>query len=206
MGSKSLCFRFEKKSAQAVCMNLRRLSILFADIRSFTAIAEDLPMKDMVSQLDEFFKAMGDIIGEHGGTVLRYMGDAILAIFGAPVEYEDHAKRAVLASIEMHMKIGALNEVWIARGQPLFRMGIGINTGEVMAGDMGSRHLREYSIVGDDANLAARLEELTKELDARIIISGSTKDEIGDAAVAVPLGTVTVEGRKKPTEIYRVDW
>jgi len=152
------------------------LTILFSDIRGFTTISEKLSPEEVVALLNPYLAAMTNVIHKHGGTVDKYEGDAIVAFFGEPIQYPDHARRAVLATLEMRQVLFDLNKQWKAEGRSKdgFEIGIGLNTGQVFVGLLGSEQRLNYTIIGDAANLASRLQDLTKEFGWPILISEST--------------------------------
>ena len=180
-------------------------TVMFADLRGFTAVAERVPPETVIEVLNRYLGEMSDAILDEGGTVVSYMGDGILAIFGAPIERPDHADRAVAAARRMRdERLPAFN-AWCAGRVPGdgFRMGVGIATGFVMSGNVGSERRMEYAVVGDTANVAARLEALTKETPAMILISDATR-----AALTAPapdleaVGALDVRGRRVPTAVW----
>jgi adenylate cyclase len=181
-----------------------QVTILFCDIRSFTALSERLDAQAVVRLLNEFFTAMVTILIEEEGVVDKYIGDAIMAVFGAPVPKADDAVRAVRAAVRMREALARLNTDLARRGLPEIRAGIGIHTGEVVAGNIGSEARMEYTVIGDAVNLAARLESATKELGASILISENTHAHVRDVAVARPVGEISVRGRARPVQAYEL--
>ena len=179
----------------------RELTVLFSDVRDFTAISEGLPPRQLARLMNEYLTAMTEVIHGQRGTIDKYIGDAIMAFWGAPVANAQHAKDAVLAALGMQCRIARLNEEWSARGWPRFEIGIGINTGSMSVGDMGSRFRKAYTVLGDAVNLASRLEGLTKVYSVPILIGE-------DARLAVPdmicreIDRVRVKGRNAPIAIY----
>ncbi len=150
-------------------------TVLFADIRGFTALTERFPPRTTLRLLNDYFQAMSDVVFAHDGMVDKFMGDAIMAIFGAPVETTDHAIRALKAAAEMIERIDALQARWEQEGLPAIRIGIGIGTGTMVVGNMGSEARTDFSVIGDAVNLAARLQDLNKELGTTILISSATR-------------------------------
>ncbi len=165
----------EDRSGQAVLGKRRRITVLFSDIRGFTSISEGLSPEEVVELLREYFNTMVPIVLKHGGTLDKYVGDAIMALFGAPLAQEDHAARAVRAALEMVAQLPVLSPKWEARSGHALRIGVGINTGDAVVGVMGADHRREYSAIGDTVNLASRLEGVTKEFKTPIVISQYTE-------------------------------
>jgi adenylate cyclase len=154
----------------------REVTVLFSDLRNFTAMSENLSPRETLAILNRYFTRMDSIVEKHGGVVDKYMGDALMALFGAPLANPDSADWAMNAALEMGEALDDLNRQWEKRGLPAINVGIGINTDVVVAGNMGSETRLNYTVIGDGVNLASRLEELTKlpEYERRIIISGST--------------------------------
>jgi class 3 adenylate cyclase len=182
----------------------RTVSILLSDIRGFTSLSEQLEAEDLVSYLNSYFSEMIEIILEHEGMLDKFMGDAILALFGAPLGHDDDSLRAVKAALAMQEKLNGLNEFWIKNGKPGIRIGIGISTGEVVVGNIGSEKRLEYTVIGQDVNYAQRIEELTKELATDILISETTYKKVKDHVVAERFGPLTIRGKKDPITVYAV--
>ena len=180
----------------------RFLSILFSDIRSFTTISEKMDPADLVNQLNRYFNVMVDIIMGRGGIVDKYIGDAIMAIFGAPVRHENDALQSVMAGLEMREALDDYNAAEKAAGHPEFPIGVGIHYGEVTVGNIGTEKKMDYTVIGDSVNLASRLEGLTKKYHEGLIISEALHDELKDAVPCRWLDTVTVKGRTKGVKIY----
>ena len=150
------------------------MTILFTDIRSFTTISETMDPQNLVGLLNEYFTEMVAIVMDEDGVVDKYIGDAIMAVFGAPVPKPDDAVNAVRAAVRMRRALRDLNERLVSRGLSPLRTGIGIHTGEVVAGNIGSERRMEYTVIGDAVNLASRLESSTKELGVNVLISEDT--------------------------------
>ena len=182
----------------------REVTILFSDLRSFTSMSEARSPQEMLGILNRYFTRMSGIVETHGGVVDKYVGDALMALFGAPLALTDHVDRALETALDMIDALDELNRQWQAQGRHPLRVGIGINTDIVVAGNMGSQTRLNYTVIGDGVNLASRLEELTKtpEYDARIIISSSTLKRAKKSYRTRRLGEVAVKGRKEATEIY----
>jgi adenylate cyclase len=181
------------------------VSILFSDIRSFTTMSEEMhDAQALVSLLNEYFTEMVSIVMQEDGVVDKYIGDAIMAVFGAPVSKPDDAVRAVRAAIRMREALATLNERLASRGISPLRTGIGIHTGEVVAGNIGSEQRMEYTVIGDAVNLASRLESSTKELGVDVLISGDTYALVKDTCVATLVREITVKGRVEPVTTYSV--
>jgi adenylate cyclase len=182
----------------------RQVTILFSDLRNFTGISESLSPQEMLEILNHYFSRMAAIVEKHGGVVDKYVGDALMALFGAPLANSDDADHAMKAALEMTDALDDLNAEWQKRGLPVIGVGIGINTGMVIAGNMGSEKRLNYTVIGDGVNLASRLEGLTKtpEYETRIIVSGATLASAREQYRTRRLGEVAVKGKQKPTEIF----
>jgi len=179
-------------------------TVLFSDIRGFTELSGRIAPEELVARLNEYFEAMTDVIFRHDGAAARYIGDAIMAIFGAPVPHPDHARRAVAAAIEMQRVLLRLQEQWRARGLPVLDIGIGINTGEMVAGVVGGRQQMDFTVYGYAVNLASRVEDLNKELGSRILITESTYQRVqGQVAARGPI-PVLVKGMDKQVVLYEI--
>lgn len=181
-----------------------QVSILFSDIRSFTSLSETMNAQELVALLNEYLTEMVTVIIEEDGVVDKYIGDAIMAVFGAPVPKPDDAERAVRAAVRMRVALSNLNERLAARGIAPLRTGIGIHSGEVVAGNIGSEARMEYTVIGDAVNLASRLESNTKELGVDVLISEDTLRLIGEGFTTRPVGEITVKGRAQPVMTYEV--
>jgi adenylate cyclase len=179
-------------------------TILFADIRGFTRLSERLAPQQIVELLNEFFSEMTDLIFEHSGTLDKYLGDGIMALFGAPWPKPDDAPRAVKTAGEMQRALAGLNRQWQARGQEPLQMGLGINTGQVTAGNIGCSKRMDYTVIGDAVNLASRL--CANAAGGQILISESTFGEINGCFPARRLEAIRVKGKTAPVEIYEILW
>lgn len=184
--------------------NNRVLAILFSDIRSFTTISERMQPDDLVNCLNRYFSIMVDIIMEHNGIVDKYIGDAIMAFFGAPVKRPDDAYNSVLAGLEMLEALEKFNQEQQEMGKPDFRIGIGINYGIVTVGNIGSEKKMDYTVIGDEVNLASRMEGLTKMYKQPILISESLNKKIKNKLDSRLMDTVAVKGKTKGVKIYTV--
>ncbi len=183
----------------------RVVSILFSDIRDFTTISERLEPRELVRLLNEYLGPMTEIVIREHGMLDKYIGDAIMAIFGAPLELPDHAQRACISSLKMTKELRALNNKWQKEGWPTVEAGIGISTGEVIVGNMGTDVRFDYTAIGDEVNLAARLEGLNKFYGTEIIVSQSTFEHIErEGFVLRELDLVAVKGKATPTPIYEL--
>jgi adenylate cyclase len=191
-------------SYQKVGGHREQLTVLFSDIRGFTTMTETLPPEELVTHLNEYLGKMVEVVFRHDGTLDKFIGDAVMAIFGAPVPQNDHAKRAVLCALDMMDELAKLQEKWRTEGKTIFDIGIGINTGEMTVGFMGSQEKKEYTVIGDNVNIGSRLEGLNKEHKTHIIMSDSTYQQVKDVIETRPLGSVPVKGKTKTVEIYEV--
>ena len=182
----------------------REVTILFSDLRRFTSMSEARSPQEMLEILNHYFTRMSAIVEGHGGVVDKYVGDAMMALFGAPLAGPDDAGHAMETALEMSEALDELNRQWREQGRNALEVGIGINTDIVVAGNMGSRTRLNYTVIGDGVNLASRLEALTKtpEYQARIIVSSSTLEKAKKRYRTRRLGQVAVKGKQKPTEIY----
>ena len=182
------------------------LTILFSDIRGFTTLSEKLAPEEVVALLNPYLEVMTGVVHKHGGTVDKYEGDAIVAFFGEPVPYADHALRAARTAVDMRAALAGLKERWAAEGilPERFEIGIGLNTGEVFVGMLGSVQRINYTVIGDTANLAARLQDLTKTYAWPVIISESTANAIQDEFDVEFIEAAAVKGKSEPVRIYRM--
>ncbi|MBI4745208.1 MAG: adenylate/guanylate cyclase domain-containing protein [Deltaproteobacteria bacterium] len=178
------------------------LTILFSDIRGFTSISERLEAEQVVELLNGYLSEMVDVIFRHEGTLDKFIGDAIMALWGARIRINDHGKRTVLAALDMRRQLEAFNQRLVANGLIHLDMGVGINTGEVILGNIGSEKKLDYTIIGDNVNLASRMEGLTKEYGSPILITESTYEEVKTSIPCRIIDMVRVVGRKKGIRIY----
>lgn len=182
----------------------KELSVLFSDIRGFTTISEGLTPEQLVQLLNEYLTVMTDIVFKYDGTLDKYMGDAIMAIFGAPLEQPDHAFRACNTALDMMAGLRKLNEKWISEGKKPLDIGIGINTGMMMVGNMGSEQRFDYTVMGDAVNLGSRLEGANKAYRTNILISESTYEKVRDEFTCMELDSVRVKGKLEPVRIFQL--
>src|SRR5215510_11019122 len=182
----------------------RQVSILFTDLRGFTTLSERMAPEQMAARLTEYFDAMTSAIFVRRGMVNDFIGDAILLVFGAPLDDPDHAEHAVLSALTMIQTLTKLNERWSTEGLPPLRMGVGIHTGEVFAGNVGRAGKVKYAVVGDTVNLASRVEGLNKELGTTMLVTESTYLAAGLDLEVKDRGLVSVKGREEPVRIYEV--
>jgi len=178
------------------------LTILFSDIRGFTTISERLDAEQVVELLNGYLSEMVDVIFKHEGTLDKFIGDAIMAFWGAPVRISDHGKRTVLAALDMRRKLKAYNKTLLAKGVTPIDIGVGIHTGEVILGNIGSEKKLDYTIIGDNVNLASRMEGLTKGYGSPILITEPTYQEIKASIPCRVVDMVRVVGKQKGIRIY----
>jgi len=190
-----------RKETASMESESRELTVMFADVRDFTSISEAMQPKDLSHLMNEYLTPMTHVIHTHRGTIDKYMGDAIMAFWGAPLHYPDHAKHAVVTALEMTKTLAELNKGFKAKGWPELRIGVGLTTGVMSVGDMGSQFRRAYTVMGDAVNLSSRLEGLTKEYKVQIIASEMTRDAVPDY-LYLELDRVRVKGKEKPVGIY----
>lgn len=182
----------------------RECTILFSDVRGFTSISEKLSPEALVALLNSYLTPMTDIVYKYDGTLDKYIGDAVMAVFGAPVAYGDHAARACRVCLEMMGTLRALQGGWREQGLPELDIGIGLNTGLVSAGNMGSSQRFDYTVMGDNVNLASRLEGINKQYGTNIIISEFTYEAAKNAVYAREIDRVRVKGKREPVKIYEL--
>ena len=181
--------------------NTRHVAVMFVDFRSFTAAARSRSPQEIVDRLDGIFAVLVEILDRHGGIVNKFLGDGFLALFGAPLETPDAAHHAVAAAREMLVAMAHNNE---ASAWPL-RIGIGLHFGEVVAGNIGSQRRKEYTVIGDTVNLAARIEALNKDFNSQFLLSDVVRRAVGaDCDDAISLGAVDIRGDDRPMAIWRL--
>ncbi|HEY1406183.1 MAG TPA: adenylate/guanylate cyclase domain-containing protein [Spirochaetota bacterium] len=180
------------------------LTVLFSDIRGFTSISEKLTPEQLVDHLNEYLQAMTDIVIKYNGTLDKYVGDEVMAFWGAPVPQENHALLACKASLEMMSVLHRMNIDWIAKGKDALNIGIGLNSGDMIVGNMGSNSRMDYTLMGDNVNLGARLEGTNKVYGTAIIISEFTYEHVKDKVIVRELDLIKVKGKHLPVKIYEL--
>jgi adenylate cyclase len=195
----------ENPAAAALGGSRREVSVLFSDLRGFTSISERLEPEQIIEQLNEYFTAMVQVVFDHRGTVDKFVGDMIMAIFGAPIDDPQHADHAVQCAVAMHARLNELNTRWASQDRPEFRSGVGINSGEVVVGNLGSDQMQSYTVIGDNVNLGARIESLCKQFEAEILISEFTRAKLTGAYPIEEKGAVTVKGKTTPVTILQIN-
>ncbi|HTY99035.1 MAG TPA: adenylate/guanylate cyclase domain-containing protein [Rhodocyclaceae bacterium] len=178
------------------------LTVLFSDVRGFTTISEGLPPDQLAALMNEYLGAMTQVIRQQRGTLDKYIGDAIMAFWGAPVAEPRHAGQAVATALAMQEALGELNPRLVAKGWPPLKIGIGVNTGTMTVGDMGSPVRQSYTVMGDAVNLGSRLEGITKQYGVGIIVGESTREQVKKEFVFRELDRVQVKGKDEPVAIY----
>ncbi|HMF62140.1 MAG TPA: adenylate/guanylate cyclase domain-containing protein, partial [Vicinamibacterales bacterium] len=173
-------------------------------IRGFTSVTEKGNPEELVAQLNEYFSRMVEIVFRHKGTVDKFVGDMVMALFGAPLDDPDHAEHAVQAAIDMVRELGELNKAWAERGMTQLDIGVGINSGDMIAGNIGSSSIMSYTVIGDNVNLGSRLESLNKDYKTRIIMSDATRTRLRNTYETRPLGDVKVKGKTRAVAIYEI--
>ncbi len=182
----------------------RRMTVLFSDIRGFTSMSEKMEPEEVVTFLREYLTEMTEAVFQHGGTVDKYIGDAIMALYNVPFEAPDHAAQAVRTALEFQQRLQPLAERFAVKHGSALRCGVGINTGDAVVGTIGSRQRLEYTAIGDTINLGSRLESITKDFNVHVVISEATWLEVRDLFETRYLGEVTVKGKEIPVKIYTV--
>jgi class 3 adenylate cyclase len=178
-------------------------TILFCDIRRFTALAEEMPATAVVELLNTFFSRMIQVVLAHEGTVDKLMGDSVMALFGVPQPSEEAPLRAVRCALGMHQALAELNRERARLKQPPIQMGIGINSGPVVAGNIGSIHRMDYTVIGDHVNIAARLQGIAEA--GEILVTEATYAKVRDLVQASPRAPARFKGRQHPVAVYRIE-
>ena len=181
---------------------MRTATVLFCDLRGFTSISEQLAPQQVVEMLNIHFDTMSRCIEEEGGLINKFIGDAIMAIYNVPLPYADHAARAYRSAMRMIASLAEMNAGFLSRGLPQLKIGIGLHTGEVLAGNIGSSSRLEYTVIGDTVNVASRIEGLCKETGKALLISEATVAEMQQNDPLEVLGEFPIRGREKPIRIY----
>ncbi len=180
------------------------VTVLFSDIRGFTSMSETMSAQQVSEILNEYFSEMEPIITKYNGIINKFIGDAVMAIFGEPIQDKNHAANAVKCGYEMQLKVKELQKKWVAEGKPKIEIGIGINTGEVFVGNIGSINRMEYTVIGDTVNLASRLESYNKVYKTKMLISPSTYEATKNIIDVVKISDVEIRGKAHKIDIYEV--
>ncbi|HEY9616363.1 MAG TPA: adenylate/guanylate cyclase domain-containing protein [Microcoleaceae cyanobacterium] len=195
---------FENPDAAKMGGDRKKVSVLFSDIRSYTTITESLTAEEVVEMLNKYFESMVDAVFTYEGTLDKYIGDAIMAVFGSPLPLEDHEWKAVQTAVEMRHRLSAFNEERTRQNYEPIRVGIGINSDEVISGNIGSSKRMEFTAIGDGVNLGSRLESASKQYGTDIVISESTYKPCADRIWVRELDYIKVKGKNKPVAIYEL--
>ena len=180
------------------------VTVLFADIRGFTSMSEKMSAEDVSKILNEYFTEIEPIITRYNGVINKFIGDAVMAIFGEPMQDLNHPINAVYCAYDMLKKVKELQERWLFEGKPKIEIGIGINTGECFVGNIGSEKRLEYTVIGDTVNLASRIEHYNKVYHTNLLVSSSTYSYISSIADVIKISEVTIRGKAKKMDIYEV--
>ena len=180
------------------------VTVLFSDIRGFTSLSEKMTAEEVSIILNEYFAEMEPIISKYNGVINKFIGDAVMAIFGEPIQDINHAQNAVKCAYEMLKKVEYLREKWLFEGKPKIEIGVGINTGEVFIGNIGTENRMEYTVIGDTVNLASRIESYNKVYKTNLLVSESTYSYIADIADVIKISEVQIRGKAKKMNIYEV--
>lgn len=183
----------------------KNVTILISDIRNFTSLAENMPPEELVEFLNQYFEAMVEIVLENEGLLDKFMGDAVMALFGAIYTHEDDPLRAIRTAVQMQEMVERLNGRWARTSQPQIKVGIGISTGEVVVGNIGSKKRMDYTVIGQHVNYAQRIEGLTKVFPSPILIGELTYSEVSEKVHATRYGPVQIKGKKDPIIVYGVN-
>jgi adenylate cyclase len=182
----------------------KELTVLFCDLKDFTTLSEKLPSEHLVSLLNEYFSEMSDIVLRNEGTLDKFFGDAIVAFWGAPLPQDDHALRACMSALDMQQRLAAIRQQWKNEGKPELYARIGINTGEMVVGNMGGTGKYDYTVIGDGVNIASRLEGANKVYRTGIMVSESTYSLVKHRIVGRELDLIAVKGRSEPLRTYEL--
>lgn len=180
------------------------VTVLFADIRGFTSMSEKMTAEEVSVILNEYFSEIEPIITKYNGVINKFIGDAVMAIFGEPIQDINHPQNAVKCACEMLKKVDQLQDKWLFEGKPKIEIGIGINTGEAFVGNIGSEKRLEYTVIGDMVNLASRIESYNKVYKTNMLISSSTYSHVSDIVDVIKIADVTIRGKAKKMDIYEV--
>ena len=182
---------------------------MFSDIRNFTSMSEKMSPEEVLQFLNSYMERMIDVIVEHGGIIDKFMGDGILATFGVPVRSENHAEQALKAALDMQKSLEELNAKRRAENKSDIRIGVGLHTGVVIAGNIGNKRKTEYTVIGDTVNLASRIESMTKTYNSSLLISGTTfkllSEQLKNQLKMSQITNASVRGKQETVDLYRVE-
>jgi adenylate cyclase len=203
---KAVADRVEKSNMRALDPVKREVTVLFSDIRDFTAMSESMDPQAVLKLLDDYFGRMSEVVQGHDGTVGKFIGDGMLCFWGVPEDDPEHATKAVMAALDMRRRVEEINRERATRGEPPLRIGVGIHTGQVAAGELGGKGagLHEYTVIGDSVNLASRIEGLTKQHQVDILVSEPTWLRLNARFVGALVGEEKVKGRSEPVKVHAV--
>ena len=180
------------------------ITVMFADIRGFTTISETHTAEEVSQLLNEYFSEIEPVINKYNGVINKFIGDAVLVIFGDPVQDKDHAKKAVKCAYELTNKVKKIQEKWLEEGKPKIDIGIGINTGDAFVGNVGTQNRFEYTVIGDTVNIASRIEGYNRIYKTHLLISQNTYNKLSHIVDVIKIREVDLKGKSQKINIYEV--
>ena len=180
------------------------ITVMFADIRGFTSISETHSAEEVSGLLNEYFTEIEPVIAKYNGVINKFIGDAVLVIFGEPLQDKDHAKKAVKCAYELTNKVKQIQERWVYEGKPKIDIGIGINTGDAFVGNVGTQNRFEYTVIGDTVNIASRIEGYNRIYKTHLLISQNTYNKLSHIVDVIKIREVDIKGKSKKINIYEV--